>query len=108
MGRQPENLLADIAAAVPNEIFKTLLSAGHVRIEKIVSQGHVSPDGFWYDQPENEWVLLIQGAARLRFEGQDVLDLIPGSFVNIPAHQRHRVDWSSPTGPTIWLAIHYL
>ena len=77
-----------------------------VRIERIVSHGHSSPEGFWYDQDQHEFVVLLQGAARLRFE-VGVIEMQPGSFIDIPAHQRHRVEWTSPDEPTIWLAVHY-
>ena len=100
------NLFADIPADVPEELIQPLLSTSNVRIERIVSLGHASPAGFWYDQGTHEWVLLVQGAARLMFEGGEAIDLRPGSFVNIPAHRRHRVEWTDPTQPTIWLAIH--
>ena len=76
-------------------------------MERIVSLGHRSPEGFWYDQEANEWVLLIEGAARLRFEGEGPLEMTAGSFVNIPAHKRHRVEWTDPNQPTIWLTVHY-
>lgn len=59
------------------------------------------------DQPCHEWVLLLQGAACLRLEGKDSVEMIPGSFVNIPARKRHRVEWTAPSQLTIWLAIHY-
>jgi cupin 2 domain-containing protein len=101
----PTNLLADIPDDLPEELVQTLLGTPGVRIERIVSLGHASPEGFWYDQEEHEWVLLLAGAARLRFEGQEPIDLRPGSFVNIPAHGRHRVEWTDPTRPTIWLAV---
>ena len=101
------NLFADIPADVPEELIQPLLSTSNVRIERIVSLGHASPEGFWYDQETHEWVLLVKGAARLMFEGGEPIDLRPGSFVNIPAHRRHRVEWTDPTQPTIWLAIHY-
>jgi cupin 2 domain-containing protein len=101
------NLFAEIPADLPEELIQTLLSTSNVRIERIVSLGHASPEGFWYDQETHEWVLLVKGAARLMFEGKEPIDLRPGSFVNIPAHQRHRVEWTDPTQPTIWLAIHY-
>ncbi len=52
-------------------------------------------------------MLLVKGAAPLMFEGEEPIDLRPGSFVNIPAHRRHRVEWTDPDQPTIWLAIHY-
>lgn len=101
------NLFAEIPADLPDELFQTLLTAPGLRVERIVSLGHASPDGFWYDQPTHEWVVLLQGAARLTVEGQTPIDLVPGSFLNIPARQRHRVDWTDPAGPTVWLAIHY-
>ena len=102
------NLLADIPVELTDELFQTVLSTPNLLIERIVSLGHASPDGCWLDQDRHEWVLLLQGAARLVFEGAEPIDLLPGQAVNIPAHQRHRVDWTAPDEPTIWLAIHYL
>ena len=101
------NLFADIPDDLPEELILTLLSTPGVRIERIISLGHSSPEGFWYDQEATEWVLLLKGAARLRFEGEEPIELGPGAFVNIPAHRRHRVEWTDPSEPTIWLAIHY-
>ena len=102
------NLFSSISANLPDELAETLLDAGIVRIERIVSHGHSSPEGFWYDQDENEWVLVVRGAARLRFEDDpQPLDMKPGDFVNIPAHRRHRVEWTTPNEPTVWLAVHY-
>ncbi|MDR3620626.1 MAG: cupin domain-containing protein [Paludisphaera borealis] len=101
------NLFAEIPAEPPEELFQTLLHAPGVRIERIVSFGHASPEGFWYDQETAEWVLLLTGGARLRFEGEEPIDLRSGAFVNIPAHTRHRVEWTDPSQPTVWLAIHY-
>ena len=101
------NLFADISANLPEELVQTLLSMPSLRIERIVSLGHISPEGFWYDQQTHEWVLLLKGAARLMFEGERPIDLLPGSFVNIPAHKRHRIEWTDPNQTTIWLAIHY-
>lgn len=100
------NLLADLPAQLPEELIQTLLSTPHLRIERIVAQGHASPPGFWYDQDEHEWVLLIQGAAHLRFD-DEVVELKPGDFLNISAHRKHRVEWTTPDELTIWLAIHY-
>lgn len=100
------NLFDHVPADLPAELFETLAATGAVRIERIVSQGHASPPGFWYDQPTDEWVLVLSGAARLCFEGDEPLELRPGSFVAIPAHRRHRVDWTDPDHATIWLAIH--
>ena len=91
-----------------DEQISELLSRRGLRIERIVSTGQCSPPGFWYDQPDGEWVLLIRGAARLRFADEaESRPLRPGDFVDITAHRRHRVDWTDPEQPTIWLAIHY-
>jgi cupin 2 domain-containing protein len=81
---------------------------GAVRIERIVSTGQSSPPGFWYDQPDDEFVVLLAGAARLRFEADDLgLDLAPGDWVEIPARTRHRVEWTQADPPTVWLAVHH-
>ena len=67
----------------------------------------MSPQGFWYDQEQHEWVVVLSGAAQLRFEDGETIDMKPGDHVNIPAHRRHRVEWTTPDEPTVWLAIHY-
>ena len=103
---QRGNLLALRESSNSNEEFESLLKLDGVRIERIVSQGQASPEEFWYDQPEHEWVALLTGAARIRFE-YEVIDMAPGDFVFIPAHRRHRVEWTSPKQPTVWLAIHF-
>ena len=100
------NLLADLPANLPAELVTTLLESGNLRIERIVSHGQASPEGFWFDQEQHEWVVVLKGAARLRFE-DEVLEMTLGSFVNIPARKKHRVEWTTPGEPTIWLAVHY-
>jgi cupin 2 domain-containing protein len=99
------NLFADLPASLPDEIIETLLEAKNLRIERIVSRGHASPPGFWYDQDRQEFVVLLKGAARLRFE-EGEFEMKPGDYVNILAHRRHRVEWTTPDEPTVWLAIH--
>jgi cupin 2 domain-containing protein len=102
------NLLSDIPQELPAEQFTTLLAADHARVERIVSTGQVSPPGFWYDQEEAEWVLVLAGAASLEFAGEPALrQLAPGDYLHIPAHARHRVAWTDPARPTVWLAIHH-
>lgn len=102
------NLLGNIPAALPEEVFETLVQAPSARLERIVSNGQASPPGFWYEQPEHEWVLLLSGSAGLFFEGEDeTVVLRPGDCVNIPAGTRHRVEWTSTQQPTVWLALHY-
>lgn len=103
-------MVANIFAAIPThlseELITTLLDAGDLRIERIVSWGHASAEGFWYDQDQGEWVVVLRGAARVRFE-DGVIDMGPGDFVNIRAHTKHRVEWTTPDEPTIWLAVFY-
>ena len=77
-----------------------------MRIERIVSQGHASPPGFWYDQDQHEWVIVLRGRARVRFE-DGLLEMAAGDCINIPAHRKHRVEWTTPEEPTVWLAVHY-
>ena len=101
-----DNLLSNIPTTLPEELTTVLQEGNGVRIERIVSTGHRSPEGFWYDQAENEWVLVLQGAARLAFEDR-VVELGSGDSINIPAHRKHRVERTSPDGPTVWLAVFY-
>ncbi len=100
------NLFADLPPSLPDELVQTLTATPRVRIERIVSHGHASPPDFWYDQDETEWVTVVRGAARLRFEDGTV-EMRPGDHVTIPAHRRHRVEWTTPDEPTVWLAVFY-
>jgi len=102
----PTNLFTVVAASLPEELVQTLLATPNLRIERIVSDGHASPEGLWYDQEQHEFVVLLKGAARLRFEDEEI-DLNPGDFIDIPAHRRHRVEWTTPDEQTVWLAVHY-
>lgn len=91
-----------------DELIEAILQASGFRIERIVSRGQASPDGFWYDQADNEWVILLKGNAGLRFEGrEDILVLKPGDHILIDRRQRHRVEWTHPDQETVWLAVHY-
>lgn len=100
------NLYADLPDATAAEQLQTLIARQGVRIERIVSQGQASPPGFWYEQAEHEWVLLLKGEAHLNVEGQ-VRALCPGDSLDLPAGCRHRVEWTTPNEPTIWLAVFY-
>jgi cupin 2 domain-containing protein len=104
----PANLFTDLAASRDTEQFTDLLAAPGLRLERIVSLGQATPPGEWLDQSQAEWVILLRGAAKLRFESEaDARDLKPGDYVTIPAHCRHRVDWTTSDEPTVWLALHY-
>jgi cupin 2 domain-containing protein len=102
------NLFTDVPERMASEEVIELLSRPDLRIERIVSTGQSSPAGFWYDEPEGEWVLVVRGAATLRFEDEAAPRLLEaGDFVDISAHRRHRVEWTDPEVPTLWLAVHY-
>ncbi|RCS50655.1 cupin domain-containing protein [Bremerella cremea] len=102
------NLLDDLPEELPQELIQVLVQQGNIRIERIVSHGHASPEGFWYDQPEHEFVVVLSGSAQLKIAGESAArQLAPGDFVNIPAHQKHRVDATDANAPTIWLAVFY-
>lgn len=103
-----ENIFADMPDNRKNELIEAILQTPGLRIERIVSRSQSSPEGFWYDQADNEWVILLKGSAGLRFEGREnVLALKPGDYIRIDRHQRHRVEWTDPDQETVWLAIHY-
>jgi cupin 2 domain-containing protein len=102
------NLYQNIPRELPQEIAESLVTGKGMRIERIVSNGHRSEPGSWYDQAENEWVLLVKGEAALRFEeGDRVIHLTEGAYVDIHAHERHRVEWTKEDTETIWLAVFY-
>ena len=106
--RASGNLFADISTQLAHEAITTLVSSPALRIERIVSRGQVSPPGFWYDQPQDEWVIVLAGCAELAFADDGAtLRMAPGDYVHIPAHRRHRVAWTDPTQATVWLAVHY-
>ena len=90
------------------EVFEQLVAGKQFRAERIVSTGQTTPAGEWYDQEEHEWVVLLTGSAKLHIEGrQEWILLSPGDAINLPAHCRHRVEWTDPDCETVWLAIHY-
>ncbi|MBN2700274.1 MAG: cupin domain-containing protein [Methylothermaceae bacterium] len=104
----PKNLFTHLPDTLPEEWFQALLSGNRFRLERIVSLGHATPAGQWYDQARHEWVVLLSGSAGLYFEGEDTVQVLhPGDFIDIPAHRRHRVEWTDPEEKTIWLALHY-
>ncbi|AZG14369.1 cupin domain-containing protein [Cupriavidus pauculus] len=103
------NLLGDVPVHADGEVFTELLrwaGTGQVRIERIVSNGQASPPGFWYDDADDEWVLLISGTAAVEIEDGPTHTLGAGDWLHLPAHCRHRVAWTDAAQPTIWLAVH--
>ncbi len=103
-----QNLFSNIPESFPEEIFETLLENNRFKLERIISSGQSTPDGKWVDQEKDEWVVLLKGKAGLRFENEsEVIELTPGDHLMIPAHKKHRVEWTDRTQKTVWLALHY-
>lgn len=98
------NLFADLPPPADDEIFQTLFAHPGCRVERIVSHGHASAPGDWYDQDGDEWVVLLAGEAVLCFDGSGEVKLEAGDWIAIPAHRRHRV--ASTSGDAVWLAVH--
>ncbi|MDU9048668.1 MAG: cupin domain-containing protein [Candidatus Electrothrix sp. Rat3] len=108
------NIFSSLPSDPKHEVFDELLRAGQagnartLRIERIVSKGHTSPETGWYDQEENEWVLVLEGAGTILF-AEDIqrVTLRKGDYLHIPAHTKHKVVWTEPKELTVWLAVHY-
>ncbi|MBT8072852.1 MAG: cupin domain-containing protein [Xanthomonadales bacterium] len=101
------NLFAAIPVDISEELFTRLAHGQSTRIERIVSRGQASPASGWYDQADNEWVVVLQGEAQLEFENNAAVHLRAGDYINIPAHMKHKVAWTKPESETVWLAVHY-
>ncbi|PPK64419.1 cupin 2 domain-containing protein [Methylobacter tundripaludum] len=102
-----DNFFKNIPDQLPEELIECLLNRDNVRIERIISKGHITPSGQWYDQDGDEWVMLLQGEAVVLYEkDQQTFHLMSGDYLLIPAHTRHRVEWTPPDIHTIWLAVH--
>lgn len=102
-----KNLFADIPRMPDEELVESVMRSERVRIERIVSQGHCSPKKGWYDQLENEWVTVLEGSGRLEFEDGREVTLSRGDCLDIPKRRKHRVVWTDPSRPTVWLAVFY-
>jgi len=101
--------LLDAPSQLPEELTTVLVQNRSVRIERIVSTGQASPPDFWYDQPEHEWVVVLSGQAKLLFQDEASPRLLrPGDSELIAARRKHRVEWTTPKEPTIWLAVFYV
>jgi cupin 2 domain-containing protein len=103
-----DNIFLEIPDYIHKEIFNIILETEHLKLERIISAGQATPPGEWYDQDTDEWVILLSGSAGLLFEGDEkVCVMKPGDHIHIPAHRRHRVEWTDPDQKTVWLALHF-
>ena len=101
------NLFESIPESIQDEVVTEFARTKHVKIARIVSPCLMPPTSDWYDQSENEWVIVLEGEAKIVFDNNEEIHLKAGGYVDIPAHKRHKVTWTSPHTQTIWLAIHY-
>ncbi|MBU0485310.1 MAG: cupin domain-containing protein [Proteobacteria bacterium] len=103
-----DNIYSNLPKKLPAELFEKITQGHAFRLERIISKGHATPEGEWYDQEQDEWVILLKGRARLLLAGaSEAVELGPGDHLHLPAHLRHRVEWTDPETETIWLALHY-
>jgi cupin 2 domain-containing protein len=101
------NIFKNISDSLPDEVFETIIKTEDIQIERIVSYGHITEKDKWYEQNKNEWVIILKGKASIRFENESLHELNVGDYINIPAHIKHRVEWTEEDSKTIWLAVHY-
>lgn len=101
------NLFENLPTQLPSEFIEVLAEGDSVRIERIVSTGHATDPDNWYDQERDEWVVVLKGEAKLRFDDGELVTMLPGDHLLIPAHQRHRVEWTTPDEPTVWIAVFF-
>ncbi|MFS1444299.1 MULTISPECIES: cupin domain-containing protein [unclassified Vibrio] len=101
------NIYADIPSSLPNEMFNALISNENIRIERILSHGHSSPEEGWYNQDENEWVMVLEGQGVIEFEDGRVVTLSKGDYINIAGREKHKVIGTVENVVTIWLAVFY-
>ena len=101
------NLFERIPTQLAQEEITTLILSPALRIERIVSRGQTGAPDVWYDQPRDEWVVVLAGSAELAFADGTTMRMAAGDYVHIPAHRRHRVAWTDPAQATVWLAVHY-
>ena len=102
-----KNIFDTIPEVITREICEPLINTNALKIERIISKGHVSPQTGWYDQDKNEWVIVLKGAATLLFENNSSVQMKTGDYINIPAHKKHKVEWTDPETETVWLTVHY-
>jgi cupin 2 domain-containing protein len=104
------NIFSDIPFDLPEEFAEKIAGCPvkGTAIERIISRGHASPPGFWYDQEKTEFVILLKGKAALLFKDQEqILEMLPGDYIEIPPHALHRVEWTAEEEDTVWLTFFY-
>lgn len=107
MSSASSNIFKHIPDQLPEELMECIFKRNNIQIERIISKGHITPTGQWYDQDWDEWVILLQGQATVLYEkNNQPFHLSAGDYLLIPSHTRHRVEWTLPDFNTVWLAVH--
>jgi cupin 2 domain-containing protein len=101
------NIFESIPQNLKDELFEEIISKDSLKIERIVSCGHTTTEFEWYNQDNDEWVIVLKGEAVLSFLNEDDVRLKAGDYLNIPANTKHKVSWTTPDEETVWLAVHY-
>jgi len=101
------NIFDYIQTLSDSELFEDLLKKDNLKLERIISYPNSVPENKWYDQGNDEWIILLKGSATLQFENDEIVKLLPGDYLLIPAHSKHKVKDVNKHEPTIWLALHY-
>ncbi len=104
---ETKNFFTQVPTDLPEEFIENILSTNSFRLERIISKGQATAKGQWYDQKDDEWVMLLKGSAGLQLEGQDIIIMQQGDYLLLPAGLKHRVEWTAPDTETIWLALHF-
>lgn len=107
MANDKNNIFAGLPNKLPEELFERIVEGKDFHLERIVSEGHTTPPNFWYAQENNEFVMLLSGSAKVLYDDGTSFSLLPGDYINILAHQKHRVEETDENQKTIWLALHY-
>jgi cupin 2 domain-containing protein len=102
-----KNIFLELPDKIEREVFDDLFKCETLRIERILSQGQSSPISGWYDQEENEWVIVLRGAGNITFADGREIQLKKGDYLQIPSHTKHKVSWTDPDEITVWLALFY-
>lgn len=103
-----KNIFNNIPTNLDEEVFESLLETPDLKLERIISKAHKTAPGQWYDQQQDEWVILLQGNAGILIEGDErPHEVLPGDYLLLPAHKKHRVEWTAADTETIWLALHF-
>jgi len=101
------NIFTNIPKKLNEELFEDILNKPNIKIQRIISDGNTEEEFQWYDQNNDEWVIILQGAAIIEFKDEDDIKLETGDYINIPAHKKHKISWLNKDIKTIWLAVHY-